>query len=576
MNGQVNDEELQKNLRQTFLEEAVGLFEDIEQDLLHLEGNGNKQDILAHLFRVAHSVKGSAATVSYNELSHFAHRAEDCMAALRVNPECVNRDTVSLLLDWLDSMRTWINNLRAGNQDPPDNCEAIGERLAKATEQFNHMVEDHKTPEKAELTTLSQGFGIFDQDATESQPNTSLASDKAPTNESDQEGKRPPTQELSYLKVDRERVGQVMALVEELVVLKSQVTEFADVGGGTQAETILSLFDRTVRELYDSVINMQMMSLKSTFLKLERTIRDVAVRLDKNVELEIFGADTELDRSLIEQLNDPLIHLCRNAIDHGLDTPEERRQQGKPEDGQVAISATQRSGMVVIEISDDGRGVHRDDIIKKAVATGLIDSSRDANSFTDEEVFDLMFQPGFSTAQAVSEISGRGVGLDVVKTRIEGMNGQIKVTSSPGQGTTFSLMLPITTAITDGVVISVADSRYIIPLEAIKEFVTIKADQITRLTDGRDVFELRGEFIPVIRLAEKFNLNRSKTEDLLVVVHTNAGLTGVLVDQVTDQNQVVLKGIDAAFDQIDGIAGAAILGDGRVALVIDVPSLLAV
>ena len=319
-----------------------------------------------------------------------------------------------------------------------------------------------------------------------------------------------------------------------------------------------------------------MIPISFAFNRFPRMVRDVSGKMGKQVDLQIFGQETEVDKTVIEKISDPLTHLVRNAVDHGIEIPEVRIASGKPEMGVVKLTASHRGGNVVIEITDDGAGLNKQVLLKKAIEKGIV-TVEESERMSEQEVFQLVFHAGFSTAEIVSDISGRGVGMDVVISNIQKLGGVVDIKSKEGQGATFTVKLPLTLAILDGQTAAIGTETYIIPLASIVESIQVKESQISMVAGKGETFKLRNNFVPIVRLHELFGIETEVTrlgEGLLVIVESTTGLRGIFVDKLLGQQQVVIKSLDANYKKIQGFSGATILGDGSVALIIDIPEML--
>ena len=393
----------------------------------------------------------------------------------------------------------------------------------------------------------------------------------------DREPGAPAGGEAATFRVSAAKVDRLVNLVGEIAVTQSmveQVVTAATPDRLIRLEGLITEMRRHCRELEERVMAIRMVPLQTVFGRFPRLVRDLAAALGKDVWLETSGDDTELDRSVIEQITDPLTHLVRNAVDHGIEPPDVRRQAGKGASGCVTLAAYQRSGSIYIEVADDGRGLDRDRILAKAWETGLVAAGA---APADEDVFALIFQPGFSTATAVSEISGRGVGLDIVNRNIRRLGGAISVQSAPGQGTRFAVRLPLTLASLDGQALRVGSETYVLPLGAIVESLRPRRDNFRTVLGGAESLMLRGEVLPVLRLHRVFRVTPSVEDplrSLAVIVEHEGRRLALLVDELLEQQQVVIKSLDANFHAVDGVGGATILGDGRVALILDVAGLI--
>ncbi|MGZ3780946.1 MAG: chemotaxis protein CheA [Pseudobdellovibrionaceae bacterium] len=394
----------------------------------------------------------------------------------------------------------------------------------------------------------------------------------------------------STIKVDTGRVDSVLDAVGELVVLKNQLVHDETVRSGVnlRLEAIVDQLDKAVRELYEKTLSIRMTPLKSMFIKIQRIVRDVSLSLDKPVDLELIGEETEVERTVFELLGDPLVHLVRNSMDHGIEKKEIRVQRGKPATAKVIVSAKQSGGNVIIDISDDGGGINREKVLNKAVERGFVPTGVDPHSIPDEQVFQYIFQPGFSTADKISDLSGRGVGLDVVKSNLDKIHGKINIFSKAGHGTTFRLTIPLSTAITDGIIVALDGARYILPIHSIREIVRVLPKDYTNISGAGKVASIRGSLLPVIDISKTLgtinwslntrdeklvqrkenSLSVRREETMLVIIESMTGQMAFPVDDVLGQAQVVVKPLTTGQD-IPEIAGAAILGDGRTVLILE-------
>ena len=382
--------------------------------------------------------------------------------------------------------------------------------------------------------------------------------------------------ESSSIRVSIDKVDSLINMVGELVITQSMLGQLGqdfDLSRLAKLQEGLSQLEQNTRELQESVMKIRMMPISFAFSRFPRLVRDLGGQLGKKVLLETIGEQTELDKTVMEKINDPLVHLVRNSMDHGLETTEDRIAAGKSEEGTITLNAYHQGGNIVIEVADDGAGLNEDRILKKAIEKGLVPEN---NSLTPEEIHNLIFLPGFSTAEAVSDISGRGVGMDVVRRNIQALNGSIEVKSQRGVGSTFIIRLPLTLAILDGQLVRVCEETYIFPLVSIVESIQIHRSSLNHVTGSQYVMQLRDEYIPIVRLDEIFGLrDASDTVDemMLVVVEGDNEKIGVVVDDLLGQQQVVIKSLEQNYGKVAGISGATILGDGTVALIIDISGL---
>ena len=390
--------------------------------------------------------------------------------------------------------------------------------------------------------------------------------------------KKSTTPESTSIRVGIDKVDSLINMVGELVITQAMLNQLSeqDITPATitALQEGLAQLAHNTRDLQENVMRIRMLPINFVFSRFPRLVRDIAQKLNKQVELKLIGEQTELDKTVMEKISDPMVHLVRNSLDHGLETVEKRLQAGKDPVGTVTLNAFHQGGNIVIEIMDDGQGLNTKKIQEKAIANGLISAD---NHLSNEEINELIFMPGFSTMDEVSDLSGRGVGMDVVKRNIQSLNGSVEVTSAPGVGSTFTIRLPLTLAILDGQLVKVAQHTYIIPLISIVESLQIDIAKVSRVGKSLDVLRLRDEYIPILRLYDIFNHNNaieSLDKTLLVVVETDNQKVGLLVDDLLSQQQVVIKSLEANYQKVDGISGATILGDGRVSLIVDISGLI--
>ncbi|HQP30129.1 MAG TPA: chemotaxis protein CheA, partial [Deltaproteobacteria bacterium] len=378
----------------------------------------------------------------------------------------------------------------------------------------------------------------------------------------------------STIRVDTDKLDKLVNLVGEMVISVARLSQLAsEVRDDKVSRTLQNAnaaLERISRDLQEQVMRVRMVPVEGTFNRFRRVVRDLAFEQGKKIDLKMSGTETELDKNVIEQIGDPLKHMIRNSIDHGIETPQERLASGKPEVGVIWLKAFQREGNIYIQISDDGRGINKDKLLNKAREKGL--AAPDKN-YTDEEIFQFMFAPGLSTADKVTELSGRGVGMDVVKRNIEGLRGTVDVRSELGKGSTFTVKLPLTLAIIDGMMVKVGSEVLTVPLSVIDKSVRPKPEEVKTVEGKGELIDIRGDYIPLVRLYELFEIPTEKldpTQALVLIVQSSKSRYGILVDDVLGQTQAVIKSIDKNFRKIDGTSGATILGDGRVSLILDI------
>ncbi len=384
-------------------------------------------------------------------------------------------------------------------------------------------------------------------------------------------------QESGSIRVNIDKVDALINLVGELVITQSMLSRYSGDFDFTQLQGLregLTELARSTRDIQESVMAIRMLPMSFAFSRFPRLVRDTGNALGKKVELRLVGENTELDKTVLEKIGDPLVHLVRNSLDHGLETPEARVAAGKPETGILELNAYHESGNIVIEVIDDGAGINKDKVLEKARASGLVGADE---KLSDDQINNLIFRAGFSTVDKVSDLSGRGVGMDVVRRNIADLGGDVSVHSEMGVGSKFTIRLPLTLAILDGQLVRVGSESYIISLVSIVETIQPSSQKVNRIAGTSELFKLRGDYIPVVRLHELFGIEADSTDiddGLLVVVEANGQRVGIFVDDLQDQQQVVIKSLEANYRQMDAISGATILGDGKVALIVDVPGLI--
>ncbi|MDO9139162.1 MAG: chemotaxis protein CheA [Methylobacter sp.] len=412
----------------------------------------------------------------------------------------------------------------------------------------------------------------------EVKPKVAAEAKKSSAQDSDNEAAKATTAKASSIRVDTDKIDTLINMVGEVVITQSMlglVGENFSMDKVGQLKRGLAQLERHTRDLQQSVMNIRMLPISFVFSRFPRLVHDISSKLDKKIVLKLVGENTEVDKAVVELINDPLVHLIRNSLDHGIEMPADRVAAGKPETGTIELKAYHRGGHIVIEITDDGRGLNKDKLLAKAIEKGLVEEN---NLLTEKQIFELIFMPGFSTAEQLTDISGRGVGMDVVRRNIQSLGGNIEIISELGKGTTIAIHLPLTLAILDGQSVAVGEETYIVPLVSIIESINITERMLNKVAGKGETFRLRNEYLPVIRMRGIFNVNsgnptKSK-EGVLVVVEGQGELCCLLVDELLGQQQVVIKSLEANYRRVEGVSGATILGDGSVALILDVPGLV--
>jgi two-component system chemotaxis sensor kinase CheA len=569
-------------IQKEFLEEATFFLNECEESYLKLEDPAVRPDEINKIFRLAHTLKGAGAAVGFSDLSAFAHKVEDYLTLLKSQPEKVDTHVITLLLNCGDRLKVRIESLKRDMSGSEKwSVGDLEAELIFATQVFHGELKTNSSdqpPPSQATTTTALNSNIEKPNISETQkaevnpPPTLIQKASEPISE---KTKTMPmnkgAEEQTLLKIEVEKVEKVLNIVGELVVLKSQLMdEGALFPGQVRLNSIISQMDKTIRDLQDRSLGMRMTPLKSLFLKTQRVLRDLSLKLSKPIDFEMAGEDQEIDRTMVDMLADPLLHIARNALDHGIEKPEYRKSVGKNEKGRISIRAEKRGDRIEITLQDDGGGLKKEKIFQKALERGLLPTSTTLESLPDEKIFSLIFEAGFSTAEQVTDVSGRGVGMDVVKTNIEKLRGLVRIESEPGKGSSFVISLPLTASITDGMIVEVASNLYIIPTERIVEL--FESHQKISLSPDSKSLKHRNAIYPCFSLGRHFH-GRTASHEIYVLVKIGSQNVALGVSKVVGQTQVVLKSMSEHFDSIKGIGGAAILGNGQVALVVDPDSL---
>ncbi len=493
----------------------------------------------------------------------------------------VNEDRVREVFAWIDGeCEIDIKRLDTKSNESGSVAPLSGDGEAMSATAVETTTETTDTVSEAASSSGSEAEGANEQNppAAESAPKpAAVTPSKTSAPAKTSKAKKKPSGESGSIRVSIEKIDSLINLVGELIITQSMLSQFTDEFDMSQIESLrdgLGQLTRNSRELQETAMQIRMLPISSSFNRFPRLVRDMSSKLGKKVELIISGEGTELDKTVLEKIADPLVHLVRNSLDHGLEMPDKRRESGKPETGTIELRAFHEGGNIVIEVVDDGAGINKQRVYQKAVESGVIAPDE---KLTDEEINNLIFEPGFSTAEVVSDISGRGVGMDVVRRNINELGGQIYIISEEGKGSTISIRLPLTLAIIDGQLVKVGTETYVIPMLSIDESLQINPRQIKRYKGKIDLYKLRDEYIPVLRLHKIFGLQTDVTrfeDGLLVVVEAERKRVGLFVDELLGQQQVVIKSLEKNFRKVDALSGATILGDGTVALIMDVASLI--
>ncbi|MBU1277068.1 MAG: chemotaxis protein CheA [Proteobacteria bacterium] len=661
---------MDQKLLEIFAEEAGELMEALEAGLLSLEG-GAGQDLINGVFRAAHTMKGNAGIVGFEDVVELTHLMESLLDQMRQGLRQPDVQSVSLLLKATDALREMVGARVAGQEasqapgeimqplnallrpdsqeetaapspatpnlshrpSPPANArrrlhlsirlqpDLLGTgtdplRLLRELEELGDIervichVEDLPPMEQMDPFTLylwwevwmatphpqatidnvfmfvrDEGH-IFSEEAQGPPPNDNAALSLLPRTRHDPPspvpapGEQTPAPKAAAprtaplatptIRVDTDKLDKLVNLVGELVIGVARVSESASPEAGPELREAMESLGHASRELQQQVMRVRMVPVGGTFNRFRRVVRDLAAELGKQIRLNLSGLDTELDKNVAEQIADPLSHLVRNAAVHGLETPAVRRQAGKPAEGVIWLRAYQQQGRIFIEVADDGRGIDPERVLARAASLGLTPPEDASNS---ADIYKLLFHPGFSTADKVTELSGRGVGLDVVRENIESLRGAVEVESHPGQGSTFRIKLPLTLAIIDGMNVMVAGEVFVLPLLSIVESLRPVPGDLKTVEGKGELIRFRGNYLPLVRLARLFRLTggvEDPCQGLVMVIESLGKRFGLLVDDILGERQAVIKSLEQNYQKVPGVNGATILGDGRVSLILDI------
>ncbi len=630
----LNDPDM-KEIVESFLIESKEILESLDVDIIEMEKRPDDTELLNQVFRSFHTIKGSAGFLSLNKLTSITHKGEDILNKLRKKEVALNEEIMDVILVAFDKLKELIFCIEASHtedveiEDAHTRLVAVIEKIEKGLMSSNSKQETKK-PEKSNIKktgATKKPAKTKKVSTTKKSSATKSANAKSRRKKSEQklkeikktEIKQEPVKEDvlliekeveksketsskevqqtpqrtidphlsnkdSTIRVDIERLDELLNIASELVLGRNRLTQinseftlqFEGTDHARDLSEVVKLIDHMTNELQSIVMKTRMVKIGKVFNRFPRLVRDISRGTNKNVELVIEGEETELDKSLIEEINDPLVHIIRNSVDHGIEKPEDRVAAGKNPTGTIKLSADHEGNNITIIIEDDGKGIDPEVIKEKAVSKGLI-SAEKAKELNKQEIFNLIFFPGFSTAEVVTNISGRGVGMDVVRTNVTKLRGLINIESEKGAGTKLIIKLPLTLAIILGMIVKVKDESLVIPLSSVIETVRVHSDNINTI-NGHEVIRLRDNVIPVVDINELLYDHRDKVVDrvwqYIVVVGIAEKRFGIKVDKLIGQKEVVIKSLGNYLGAIKGIAGSTILGDGTVVMILDVAELL--
>ncbi len=526
----------------SFLVETEEGLDQMEQSLLELESDSSNIELVNDIFRVAHTLKGNAVALSLEGLAELAHAAEDLLDIFRAQRTLLTRQGISLLLAAVDEFRALLPGAVSGKTKLTKAQLTLKAQIAQHTRQAASAPKEHQSTESAVAAPLTLSGA-------------------------------PAGAATRTVRADVDRLDHMLNLIGEIVIAQGRVRNTLEKIPHLQAALALDLYrdaERLYKELQREMMRIRMVPIGPSFRQLKRSVRDLSASHGKIARLEVGGGDVEVDTTVLEHLKDPLLHMIRNAIDHGIEPPEVRERLGKDRCGVLKLSAVHANGNIVVTLEDDGAGINRQKIIDKASQMGLLSRN---DQLSDEELLRLLFLAGFSTAKTVSDLSGRGVGLDVVRRNIESLRGSVELFSEQGQGTTLTIRLPLTLAIIDGFSVAVGAEHFIIPSDYVTECAELAPE--ARNSESSGILNLRGHAVPYVRLRESFHVaGQTPDRENVVLVKIGNFDAGIAVDRLIGGMQAVIKPLGKAFRSVPGIAGSTILDDGRVGLIVDVPRLL--
>ena len=608
------DDELKEILGE-FLVEAEEMIELLDQRFISLEADPTNRAMLDEIFRAMHSMKGSGGFLGFTRLVDVAHRAENILNKLRQGDMAVTPAVINVVLEAVDVVKLLMADIRESGTDTHVEVTDISAKLdsilagqepvrpetavtpaapAAALSASAEPAPDSTPTTKLGEILIQEGAASKEQvlEALEQQDRklplgeilvqSGVITEKTLETALQKQSKPSKTEDDQTIRVETSRLDSVMNLVGELVLGRNRLMKL---GGGLEqsyeneplvrglTETLAQL-NLVTTDLQLAVMKTRMLPIRKVLAKFPRMVRDLSQKLTKQVRLELHGEETELDKSVADEVGDPLVHIVRNAIDHGIELPAERQAAGKAMEGVVRIAASQEGNSIVIRIQDDGKGLQVDRIKAKALSRGIA-SEAELASMDPRDVLNMVFLPGFSTAEKVTDVSGRGVGMDVVRTNIRRINGSVEIDSQVGKGSVITIKLPLTIAIIQALLVEVEQATFAIPLGSVIEAVKITKDDVKTI-NGREVLTLRERVLPLLRLSEEFEIPRDTTCDKFYVVVVGMGErhVGVIVDRLRSQEEVVIKSMGDYLSDIKGVAGATITGEGKVVLILDIPELV--
>ena len=554
-----------------FIQESQENLQLIENGMLQLESSPDDLELIDEIFRPFHTIKGVAGFLNLNDINALSHSYENLLDDARNGELKITDDVAQVVLEGVDALRMMTNTLAESQQKE----EYIPHELN--LDYYANLIKQARA-KKADTIEVK---------ADSDEKSSGQKSKKSKSSSPGGRGGRKPSDMQSpggggfenvetSVRVNTDKMDSLLDLVGELVVTQNMVMQNTEIQNSSdkRLQQDIGQLKRITSSLQDLSMSLRMVPIKGTFQKMHRIVRDLSRKKDKKIVLEIHGEETEIDRNMVDELYEPLVHMIRNNCDHGIETPEERVAAGKPETGKLSLNAYYKGGMVVIEVADDGQGIDVEKIRNLAIERNVIDPEHD---LSESQILNLIFTSGFSTTENVTDVSGRGVGMDVVKKAINNMRGSIDIKTKKGKGTSFSLKLPLTLAIIDGVVVRIGSERFIIPTTAIKESLKLEQGNYNKIAGKGETLYIRDRVVPLLRIDDFFGIDdavRDPKEGVVMVIESESKEAAILVDEMLDKQEIVIKSLGEGLNKIRGLSGGAIMPDGTVGLIVDVPTLL--
>ncbi len=571
-----------------FVSEAEENLDTIEASLVDLEQDPANTDIINDIFRPFHTIKGVSGFLSLTKINTLSHATENLLDSARNGDFVINDTATDVILESVDTLKKLLEKVKTSTEtgftEPDDDIDV--EMLREKLQQVQTALTNGEKMPLGEILTRSgnvneesvaEALDIQREHPDRKVGEILVEEKKATPNQvasalmQQNQAKR---QAASQVKVNTRKLDDLVDYAGELVIAHSMLKQKAS--KDVSLAQSLSQLGQIVNSMQNIAMSMRMIPIKSTFMKMTRLVRDLSRNAKKDVSLQMSGEDTEIDRNLVDAIYEPMVHMIRNSVDHGIEKKEERTQSGKPPQGRIVLRAYHKGGHIIIEIEDDGKGLDKEKILSKAMDSGVISGNE---QLTDSQIYDLIMKPGFSTAAKITDVSGRGVGMDVVKDVIEKFRGELSIDSKKGRGTRFTISFPLTLAIIDGMLVKVEEERYVIPTAAIQKAFRPARDECFTVEGKGEMVKERGALIPVIRLNEIYHDKSGKKniwEGLVVVVESKDEKRALLIDELLEKDEFVIKSLGSSLEDVDGLAGGAILADGRVGLILDIHGIFSI